>query len=217
MALVMRGRPYSGLKTVYSVPRLELSLLRKAGYFTEGRKTIGQWSWSNGDSVGLTAFRRGAEVYMELDYTWTDPRTDKAEVVHQRIDVVRKPGNLGKGHVLYFRCPHTGRLCRILYRAYHARTFRSRWGFSYRLYYPGQLCGKLDRSNTRYWDLERHLDGMHKRRKPGTYLGKPTKRAERKERLFAELVLMDELRWSPQAWPAHLRPHLGAILDTGNS
>lgn len=39
----------------------------------------------------------------------------------------------------------------LLYRAYQARDFRSRWGFSYRLYYPAQVCGKLNR-----WDETYH-------------------------------------------------------------
>ena len=174
------GRPYAGTATVYSSPRLELSRLLKAGYFTKGAEVIGSWTWSNGDTVRIVTRRKGAEVYMDLSYTWTDPHTGAAEDVQQRFDMVSKPSNLGKGTVLYFRCPSTDRLCRILYRAYHARTFRSRWGFSYRLYYPAQLCGKLDRSNTRYWDIERNMECMVSKRKQVTYQGKPTKRSKRK-------------------------------------
>ncbi len=150
---------------------------------------------------------------MALSYTWTDPYTGKPEEIRQRIDLVSKPANLGRGTVLYFRCPSTGRLCRILYRAYHARTFRSRWGFSYRLYYPGQVCGKLDRWNTRYWDVERHLDRTKTKRKAGSYRGKPTKRAERMERLYAELSRTEELRWSPASWPKRIRTSFTRFLQ----
>ncbi len=199
------GRPYTGAATVYSSPRLELSRLLKVGYFTKGAEVSGLWSWTNGDTVGIFTKRKGAEVYMELSYTWTHPHTGAAEDVRQRFDMVSKPSNLGRGEVLYFRCPQTGRACRMLYRAYSARTFRSRWGFSYRLYYPGQLCGKLDRWNTRYWDLERHMEGMERKRRPGTYRGKPTKRGKRREHLLSEWERMEELRWSPASWPKRLQ------------
>ena len=206
------GRPYTGAATVYSSPRLELSRLLKVGYFTKGAEVSGSWTWTNGDAVRILTKRKGAEVYMELSYTWTHPHTGAAEDVRQRFDMVSKPSNLGRGEVLYFRCPQTGRACRNLYRAYHARTFRSRWGFSYRLYYPGQLCGKLDRWNTRYWDLERHMEGMERKRRPGTYRGKPTKRAKRRERLVNEWERMEELRWSPASFPMRLRAVLMAGL-----
>jgi hypothetical protein len=206
------GRPYTGAATVYSSPRLELARLRKAGYFTKDAQVSGSWTWSNGDAVSITTVNKGAEVHMVLSYTWRDPYTGKPEEIRQRIDLVSKPANLGRGKVLYFRCPSTARLCRILYRAYSARTFRSRWGFSYPLYYPGQVCGKLDRSNTRYWDLERHMEGMKGKRRQGTYRGKPTKRAKRREHLLNECERMDELRWSPASFPKRLRAVLMAGL-----
>ena len=199
------GRPYAGTATVYSSPRLELSRLMRAGYFTKEAEVRGSWSWTNGDTVGIFTKRKGAEVYMVLSYTWTHPRTGKPEDVRQRIDMVSKPSNLGKGTVLYFRCPSTGRACRILYRAYHARSFRSRWGFSYRLYYPSQLCGKLGRWDEVYWNAERHLEREKGKRKPGTFCGKPTKRAKRAARLWSQLERADEIRWSPACWPVRLR------------
>lgn len=199
------GRPYTGAATVYSSPRLELSRLRKAGYFTPKAEVRGQWTWSNGDAVGIFTKRVGAEVYMELSYTWTHPTDGTKHEIRQRFDMVSKPSNLGKGSVLYFRCPRTARLCRVLYRAYHARDFRSRSGFSYRLYYPSQVCGKLNRWDEQHWQAERALNGSKGKRKPGTYRGKPTKRAKRTERLWKELERTDELRFSPAAWPKRLR------------
>ncbi len=206
------GRPHTGAATVYASPRLELSRLRAAGYFAEDAEARGVWTWTNGDSVGLTTVNKGGEVYMELSYTWTDPHTGQAEEVRQRIDVVSKPSNLGKGTVPYFRCPSTGRLCRILYRAYHARTFRCRWGFSYRLYYPAQLSGTRDRANARYWDIERHLEGMKGKRKPGTFRGKPTKRGKRRTRLIHEQARADDLRLSFMLLPKRLRHLIADIL-----
>ena len=204
------GRPYTGAATVYSSPRLELSRLTKAGYFTTGAEVSGSWTWTNGDAVRILTKRKGAEVYMELIYTWTHPLDGTKHDIRQRFDMVTRPSNLGKGTVLYFRCPHTRRLCRILYRAYHARDFRSRWGFSYRLYYPSQTCGKLNRWDETYWNAERHLERSKGKRNPGTYRGKPTKRSKRRERLYTQLERADEMRWSPACWPVRLR---GAFQD----
>jgi len=204
------GRPYTGAATVYSSPRLVLSQLRKAGYFTKNAEVRGGWTWDNGDAVGMVTQWEGSEVYMELTYTWTHPHTGEKVDMRQRIDMVSKPSNLGKGTVLYFRCPATGRLCRVLYRAYHARNFRSRWGFSYRLYYPSQTCGKLNRWDHQYWQAERALNGTKGKRKPGTYRGKPTKRAKRTDWLWKELERTDALRFSPAAWPKRLR---GSFVD----
>lgn len=206
------GRPYTGAATVYSSPRLELGRLMRSGYFTKEAEVSGSWSWTNGDTVGIFTKRKGAEVYMVLSYTWTHPLTGVPEDVRQRIDMVSKPSNLGKGTVLYFRCPSTGRACRILYRAYHARTFRSRWGFSYRLYYPSQLCGKLGRWDEAYWNAERHLEQGRGKRKPGTFRGKPTKRAKRVNRLLSQLEHADGIRWSSACWPVRLRGVLKELL-----
>lgn len=199
------GRPYNGTATVYSSPRLELSRLRKAGYFTKGATVTGGWSWSNGDRVNITTVSNGAEVYMILSFTYIHPHTGCAEEVRQRIDMVSKPSNLGKGTVLYFRCPSTLMPCRILYRAYHARIFKSRNAFSYRLYYPSQLCGKMNRWDEQHWQAQRKLEGMKWKRHPGTYRGRPTKKAQRVERLLEELERTDNLRFSLAAWPKRLR------------
>ncbi len=199
------GRPYTGAATVYSSPRLELTRLLKAGYFTNGAEVSGSWTWTNGDAVRVFTKRKGAEVYMELSYTWTHPTDGTKHDIRQRFDMVSKPSNLGRGEVLYFQCPRTFRLCRIIYRAYHARDFRSRWGFSYPLYYPSQLCGKMARWNQTYWDTERHLEASKGKRGPGTYRGQPTKRFKRRERLYTQLERADELRFSIAAWPKRLR------------
>jgi hypothetical protein len=191
---------------------LDLSQLRKAGFFTPNAEVRGEWTWSNGDAVTIVTKRNKAEVYMELIYTWTHPLEGTKHDMRQRFDMVRKPSNLGKGEVLYFRCPRTFRLCRILYRAYHARDFRSRWGFSYRLYYPSQVCGKLGRWDEAYWNAERHLERGKRKRQPGTYLGNPTKRAKRVNRLLAQMERADEIRWSPSCWPLSLRECLSELL-----
>lgn len=204
------GRPYTGAATVYSSPRLELSRLRKAGYFTPKAEVRGQWTWTNGDAVAIVTKWKEAEVFMGLRYTWTHPTDGTKHDMRQRFDMVSKPSNLGKGTVLYFRCPRTGRPCRVLYRAYHARDFRSRGGFSYRLYYPSQVCGKLNRWDETYWSAERALEGTKGKRKPGTYRGTPTKRARRTARLWNQLERADEMRWSPACWPVRL---CGAFQD----
>jgi len=207
------GRPYTGADTVYQCPRLELVMLKKAGYFTKGAIVSGKYSWSNGDSIGITTVWNKDDLYMELDYTLTDLSTRQKEKIVQRFDMVTRPSNLGKGSIMYFRCPVSYRLCRNLYRAYHARTFRSRWGFSYSLYYPSQTCGKLSRWDEVHWGAERKLDRLHLKRKTSTYRGIQTKRSKRKERLFEMLERSDEIRWSGMFWPKRL---FGALQEMRN-
>lgn len=206
------GRPYTGAATVYSEPRLELSYLRKLGFFEPMAEVTGNMTWTNGDEVRIVTRWNKAEIYMDLSYTWTHPLEGTKHEIRQRFDMVTRPSNLGKGSVLYFRCQRTGRLCRILYRAYHARDFRSRWGFSYRLYYPSQVCGKLNRWDEVYWSTERHLDQFKGRRYPSTFRGKPTKRKARLDRLLVTLDKAEEMRWSLASWPKRLFAGLEEML-----
>jgi hypothetical protein len=98
-------------------------------------------TWGNGDAARIFTKWNDSEVFMEVSYSWTHPMDGTKHDIRQRFDMVSKPSNLGKGSVLYFRCPRSARLCRGLYRAYHARDFRSRWGFSYRLIIPPKCAG----------------------------------------------------------------------------
>ena len=48
--------------------------------------------------------------------------------------------------------------------AYGSPMFKCREAYQNRIYYPGQLSGKLDRSNDRYWQFDRQIKEMEKGR-----------------------------------------------------
>jgi hypothetical protein len=58
--------------------------------------------------------------------------------------------NLGNGKVGYFLCPITRKRCRKLYKTEKSNNWQCREAFAERLYYPLQLCSKLDIYTARY-------------------------------------------------------------------
>jgi hypothetical protein len=175
----------------------------RAGYFTKGATCRGGWSWSNGDRAEIISERTFSGLYMDIATTFTD-YTGEIRTERERIYLHRKRSNLGRGEVLYFICPRTGRACRILYRAYSSRTWRSRTGFAYRLYYPQQAEPAWGRSLVRGNAVERKLDRLHSMRATSTYLGKPTRRALRIARLEDEAERLNALMWHPSNLPPSL-------------
>lgn len=208
------GRPYTGADTTTSAPRLELPRLLSAGYFIKNAEVSGTWTWSNGDRAEILTHWVGAEVYMDLT-TRFEAHTGEMTEERQRIYLMRKPSNLGRGEVLYFRCPFTLRPCRILYRAYHSRTWRSREAFSYRLYYPAQCLSGWTRHMRRESNVEAKLDRLYSKKVRATYGGKPTRRALRIAQLKEEAQRLALLGWHPMYMPTSLRRAMEQGLDLG--
>jgi hypothetical protein len=124
--------------------------------------------------------------------------------VHERIYMHGVRSNLGRGWVLYFICPRTGKPCRILYRAYHSTRWLSREAFSYRLYYPQQAEPAWGRHPVREANVERKLDRLYSMRATTTYNGKPTRRALHIAKLLAEAEWLALLSWHPSSLPPTL-------------
>lgn len=198
------GRRYTGSDTTAEAPRLELQRMLKVGYFTKGAEVSGTWSWTNGDRAEIVTYRTPSTIHMDIITRWKD-YTGQAHEDRQRIYLHAKPSNLGRGEVLYFRCPHTLRPCRILYRAYSSRTWRSREGFSYRLYYPQQTLSGWTRLGQRERDVEAKLERLRAMRWTGTYQGKPTRRAIRIAKLEEHAERLAALAWNPRLLPAAIR------------
>jgi hypothetical protein len=197
------GRRATGVDFTTSAPRLELSALLRVGYFAKEATCSGGWSWSNGDRAEITTHRVGINCYMDITTRWKD-YTGQAYEQRQRIYLFRKPSNLGRGEVLYFRCPFTHRLCRILYRAYHSNTWRSRTAFCYRLYYPQQTEPAWGRTLCRENSAERKLDRLYSMRATSTYMGRPTRRALRIAKLVNEIERLAAYMWHPSSLPPNL-------------
>lgn len=189
------------------VMRLELGYLVKGGYIQKGRTIRSSISWTGGANISIeSTYPEGREPQLKLRYTITSRGGEKTDY-NYTIFLMEKPSNLGKGYVLYFLCPETGKPCRILYLAYGSTIFTSRETYSgkCRLYYEPQLDSRRGRANSIYWRIERQLEKMNKGRATYTYKGKPTRRALRLDRLREKKERADRIRWSILSYPVKIR------------
>lgn len=97
--------------------------------------------------------------------------------MNYRVELVPRPSNLGKGEVMYFKCPVTGLLCRKLYciggMFVHRKAYR---GILYEKQTQSHSNRSLDYSVfMQIEELERQIYSKCFRQ---TYAGKPTKRYE---------------------------------------
>lgn len=205
------GRKYTGADFTTTAPRLNLSDLLRVGYFTKDATCSGGWSWSNGDRVEIVTQRKPSGTFMDLTTHFTD-YAGEAHVERQRIYLYSVPSNLGRGKVLYFRCPFTHRPCRILYRAYHSRTWRSREGFGHRLYYPQQAESGWGLNIQRERSVEAKLEALYSKRTRSTYRGRPTRQALRIAKLEAKLEAAQDAAWDPANLPPRIREAVAEVL-----
>jgi hypothetical protein len=204
------GRDSTGACTTAESLRIELPTLKRLGFLRRGLTLQGPLSWTNSrgepsGNITLSVDWSGSAPYALLTYTVTTPDGQKT-AVKDRVELVEVTSNLGRGSTLYFRCPATGGLCRVLYKAYGSLHFRSRKAFPRRLYYPAQISTKKGKANDTYWRLDAEIKKAE--RQPGAhrrYRGKLTKRAQRLEHLRALQRIADAERWSTDNLPAFLQ------------
>lgn len=198
------ARLSTGAWTVYESLRIEMPYLLKRGYIKKGCVMHFNLNWSDqrGNASGNIScissyLNNPGEQYLELIYTLTKRDGTKT---HRRYKVYlhEQDSNLGKGKVLYFLCPQSGRRCRILYSAYGSELFKARTSYQHRLYYDCQQASKLSRYNDTYWRIDSHLEKISDVSDSGhrTYRGEPTKAAQRYIRLLEKQYRMDHLRWT---------------------
>ena len=173
---------------------MELRWLLNNGYFRPGESISSTLSWTGGSTVSIGARNINGEISLRLSYSITKPSGEK-QSLNYTIDLVEVPSNLGKGKLLFFICPETGKKCRILYSAYGSPLFKSREAYSYKLYYEIQTSSKLYLHTTRYFTLEKRLERLWRMRKTYTYRGRETRRARLIKRLEEKIEREDLLRW----------------------
>ena len=174
--------------------RIELSYLLKSKLLIKGRIGQASLTWGNGSSIGIVTNYDEDEKWIQLNYTLTDEDGDPHKY-NYKIHLTTLPSNLGKGEVLYFICPVSGKRCRILYKAYGYHQWKSREAYQNRLYYP------LQTENDRYYSCEAghrlgdRIDELRSRKKRHkTHLGKPTKKELLIQKLEAKKMVFDE-KW----------------------
>jgi len=155
--------------------QIDVSKLKQWGYLKPNNWKAGTLTWSRrGEktgsiSIGVSTLE--ANEYLQVSYN------SNGEPREYKIRLERKPTNLGIGEMWFFRCFHTGKLCRKLYLIdgffLHREALKS--GF-----YEKQIQSKygrfLDQRYGAYFKYESLCIEAGKKHLKKTYAGKPTKK-----------------------------------------
>jgi len=189
--------------TVTEIPKISLSVLLRNGFIQSGAIVKSTYSWNDGNEIGIECHYTHKSQFIRLFYTVTGQHKKRYDY---QISLIFVPSNLGRGQVPYFICPEIGKRCRILYRAYGSRTWKSREAYSKTIFYGSQICSQYDKVNERYWRLEKQIQSLiREKRNQLLYKGKPTRRYKRLQRLIEKQERADYLRWKPENLPKVVR------------
>lgn len=176
------GRYSTGAITTGQVTRIELSYLIKNNIIKKHHCYTGSISWTNDNSIGIKTVYNDTERYIVLDYTITVHATKEKTYHNYKIQMETVPSNLGKGEVLYFVCPVTGKRCRILYKCYGSLIWKSREAYQNRIYYESQIEPKSIRPFKNLF-VDNQLSELYQKAKKSHYRGKPTRLMQRIDKL----------------------------------
>lgn len=190
----MKGRGNSHAITTNEALRLEINNIIKTKCLVKDRVINYTSSWSSGAEISIMSVYNDTEIYLHLLYKQTDLTTKESKPFDYKIYIERVKSNLGKGHNLYFICPQSGNRCKILYLCYGAERFKCRKAYNNRIYYYAQTHSKEYRLNGRYFNLEKTINELYKKRDTTDYKGKPTKRHLRMCKLLNKKAEVDKLR-----------------------
>jgi hypothetical protein len=152
------------------VKKLSITKLREWGYLDRNYIKSGLITWScNGVKTDSVNIKNVYDKCIELEYTF-----NQTQLIEQKITIVKKPSNLGKGELCFFECTQTHKLCRNLY-------------FCNGLFLHREAAkGYLYESQTfskKYRDIIKHLGNndslyecLYKKHSKKHYRDKPTKR-----------------------------------------
>ncbi len=191
------GRHYSGSWTVNRATVLRISDVRQL--LKQGHTVTAEATFPALGSMELHADWTGPQPFLRLRYQHIN-----GTLYDYRIGIDAVKSNLGRGQLFYFRCPETGRRCRMLYMAYNYPSFKAREAYRIRLYYPKQLTGGRGRYNALYWMAEEQLEQLSQRRQSLLYAGRPTRYARKIDALEERLQHLNVLRWT-EGLPPFLR------------
>ncbi len=198
------GRKGTGAYTTNKARKLDLAWMLKYKIIEKNEVVKGSFSWDDGSSTAFESACSTNEKYLRMHYTITK-RNGETIPYNYMIQLVTVPSNLGKGELMYFECPESGKRARILYSAYgHGKYVHRDWyleKYGKRLYYKSQICSKYDYHNTRYHTINRKfndlldelLDSKHRK---SHYKGIPTKNHQRLQHLELKRLFHDSKRTS---------------------
>jgi hypothetical protein len=182
-------RPHT-FPTLYNECKtISITFLKEHGYLKPDQWLSGTVTWSrNGQktgSISIAVFTYGENSFLELDYKCSD------KPIRYKVPLITKPSNIGKGKVCFFKCPHTGKLCRKLYREdtyfFHRQTFKG-------CMYEKQTYSKKNREHFRLLDklfcADQVNEQLHSKYFKTYYAGQATKRYRK---LWKQLREADKL------------------------
>lgn len=187
------GRWSTGAVDTREANRLELKYLLKNGYIKKGRHIGGSLSWTDGSTCGFESKCTEEEQWIRLKYNLTTRSGEKFDYDY-KIYLTSIPSNLGFGEVLYFICPASGRMSRVLYRCYGYNKYKCREAYSHKIYYRSQTVSKRDLPNTNYHWLNKQINDIEERGYKKNYKERPTRIYQRLQKLKDQRDLMDDLR-----------------------
>lgn len=208
------GRKSTGSVCVSQVNRLELSFLLKGGYLKYGYNLNSKIYWvRNGYPTGNVSIQccyTNNEKWVRLNYFVGE------KIFDYKIYLEEVDSNLGRGKVIYFLCPQSGKKCRILYIAYESDIFKSRQAYKDRLYYETQKCTKADYWNIRYFQLDNMINKLWDGQRTSIYKDSITKRVKRIQRLTNQKRTCNKNRWSELGMKKSFAKALRAV-DNSNA
>jgi hypothetical protein len=171
---------------------ISLSLLKKWCYLKPGECKSGNITWSRGQTktgcISFTVNMLIVNPYLELNYKYN------GNPVNYSLQIVSIPANIGRGKILYFLCPVTGKRCRKLYlideRFLHRKAFTG-------CYYEKQTYSKRNRDLYRSFemlnDTDKAYDTIYSKHFKKYYAGKPTKRYYKAMQGISRMSLKDAI------------------------
>ena len=148
---------------------IKLNVLKQSGFFETNTIKSGKYSWTrNGENFGsIEVFSNTISDFIRLKYI--DQESIEFDYM---IDIVRKPSNLGKGELLFFKCPVTNNLCRKLYLI-NGKFLNLKAAKGY--YYYQQTVSKRFRGMVNYYENDELYRKLYSKYFKKYYKGKPTK------------------------------------------
>ena len=155
------------------VDQISITKLREWGYLDPGTQSgIIKWSIHGNvtSRISITSNMTGLP-YIELSYTCRGKSYD------YRVWIESVPSNLGKGEVLYFRCPYTHKLCRKLYCVGGEFLHRDAFiGSVYDIQTESRNKREFTKFCNTYWRTDKIIEQLRKKDFKKQYAGKPTKK-----------------------------------------
>jgi radical SAM superfamily enzyme YgiQ (UPF0313 family) len=171
----------------------------------DGRQKAVRWTKGNViiDSI-IVEYHNGLNKRLKLTFFVGTPE-GYLELQEQFVKIIEIESNLGKGKILYFLCPITGRRCRKLYKKEKEYNWQCRQAYNDRIYYPLQLCSKSQSYDAKYYAYSQWYDRLSNGKNTARYDGKLTKRHLRRMEINDKQSLMFGLRFTPLAMNLKLR------------